>query len=142
MIFLTCYSISDLFESLEFIVSEFEYGKMKHYILYDSEVIYKTLFEITFPYETDEEITISKNISIGGNAIRIKADSYDEAKELVNIVREIYFSDIPKDEANEDENIEDEPEESEEDEEGDYFPERIMFSSIFLWATSKLGGYL
>lgn len=96
-IILTCYSAFDALNCMEFIISQFKYGRMSSYCVLDDEVNIKTKFTVTmslndFYYSEKGNLNNQYgNISISNSVATLTSDSYENSCELVNIVRDIYF---------------------------------------------------
>ena len=97
-IMLTCYSMADILTAIEFIVNEFEYGRMKNYLVYDEKVTIKTDYTTNIPlheyfYEEPEDL-ISKHGTcyIHKDLVTLKYDSYEAGYFLISKIRDVFFS--------------------------------------------------
>lgn len=97
-IMLTCISMADILTAMEFIVNEFEYGRMKNYLIYDEKVVIKTSYTTTIPlhgyfYEESKDLTSKYGtFNIYKNVATLKYDSHEAGDVLISNVRDVFFS--------------------------------------------------
>lgn len=142
-IILTCYSMGDILTAMEFIVNEFEYARMSHYLIYDEKVIIKTSYVTTivldgYCYETSEYLT-SKYGTCGiyKNIVTLKYDSYEDGYFLICNIRDVFFSSPNI------ENTGNIREKKIEKIESESIPSEVfIFSGLLSWSLAKILQYL
>ena len=70
-ILLTCHCFTDILTSIEYLISQFEYGRMGYYLVLDDKVNIKWSMRETFP-----------------NGIVITYDTYDMRRKLIKEIKE------------------------------------------------------
>ena len=89
--------MEDILNSIEFIVSQFEYGWMEKYIVFDEIVEVKTDFsteiELDNYYYSEKGDLSSSNgvISINEGTATLKYDSWEKGQRLIDNLKAIYF---------------------------------------------------
>lgn len=97
IIMITCSSMANLLETIEFLVNEFEYGRMKNYLVWNENTTIKTNYITTIPlsdycYEEKEDlISDYGTCSIYKNLITLKYESYDNGYLLISKIRDVFF---------------------------------------------------
>jgi hypothetical protein len=146
-ILITCEYVTDITESLNFIISQFEQNRMGYYIV-DEDVKIKTTYVTQVPLNfMSEELEYNfdtGSINFSENLATLKYENYKDREELILKIFMIHENNekenknVPFDEHIdvESEEIEDVIEENKED---DLYTEFVLLASFFLWFSFKVG---
>ena len=157
-IMLTCYSMADILTAIEFIVNEFEYGRMKNYLVYDEKVVIKTAYTTTivlngYFYEESKDLTSKYGtFNIYKDVVTLKYDSYEAGDILIGQIRDVFFSpedvecdtDCTQNEKTNEMNKSNEPSEliNNEHKCDKFASELFIFSALLSWSLAQIFEYL
>lgn len=96
-IIITCYCFSDILPAMEFIYSQFNYGRMGHYLV-DTDI--KIKYTVTekyildeFYYDVETEYKIGGGtIILNGNLATLTYENVEDGKKLYKVFSDVFYS--------------------------------------------------
>ncbi|MBY9022005.1 MAG: hypothetical protein KGD67_13210, partial [Candidatus Lokiarchaeota archaeon] len=94
-IILTCYSMEDILKSMEFIIEQFQYGRMESYCVFDDSVNISNHFISVFNIDSDSSNTEKfvnnyGDVEINENVVTLKYNDYEKGIKLISIVKNMF----------------------------------------------------
>ena len=94
-IILTCYSMEDILKSIEFIIEQFQYGRMESYCVFDDSVNISNHFISVFNIDndfsnTEKFVNNYGDVEINENVVTLKYNDYEKGIKLISIVKNMF----------------------------------------------------
>jgi len=146
-IILTCYSMEDILKSIEFIIEQFQYGRMESYCVFDDSVNISNHFISVFNIDndfsnTEKFVNNYGDVEINENVVTLKYNDYEKGIKLISIVKNMFKKEekiivpnipisIPVNEINKVEEIDNDKKEETK-------TNLLVFSVLLLWLGVKI----